>query len=362
MGNKPVDNPASTTDRRYYTTDAFTDYGIRFIREEKEGMDRPFFLYLSYTCPHWPLHAHQEEVEKYRGKYMMGWERLRQQRLARQIDMGLIDPTWKLSAYDGPRWDELDDEKKKEMDLRMAYYAAMIDRMDQNVGKLVEALKKAGELDNTLILFLSDNGGCAEGGMLGGGTNPFDVQQWERTYGPGPSYGQVWANASNTPFRKYKRFTHEGGIATPFIAHWPNGISKADRWFREPATLIDVMPTFLDLSGATYPNTYNGHTILPLTGASLKPAFSGQSLNRSGLLFFEHENHAAVIAGNWKLVGTRVSVPDGPDEDKWELYNLRDDRTETNDLASEYPEKVRELSEQWKNWAKKAKVYPKPKR
>ncbi len=361
LGNTPIDNPPSTTDRRFYTTDAFTDYAIRFIQEEKQGQDRPFFLYLAYTCPHWPLHAHQQEVNKYRGKYGMGWDQLRQQRLKRQIEMGLIDPKWKLSENGGRDWDTLSEQKKKEMDLRMAYYAAMIDRMDQNIGKLVQTLKQTGHYDNTLIMFLSDNGGCAEGGILGGSADPFNVEQWERTYGSGPSYGRVWANASNTPFRKYKHFTHEGGIATPFIAHWPNGISDPNRWFRESATLIDIMPTVLDLTGATYPERYNDHPLVPLTGVSLKPAFLGQSLRRSAPLFFEHENNAAMILGDWKLVGTRVSVPDGPDDAKWELYNLREDRTEMNNLAEKYPQIVRDMSEQWKKWAQKANVYPKPK-
>lgn len=360
FGNEPIEKPESTTNRRFYTTDAFTDYAIRFIKEEKAGANRPFFLYLAYNCPHWPLHAHQEEVNKYRGKYMMGWDKLRQQRLKKQIDIGLIDPAWKLSERDGPAWDALGAEKQKEMDLRMANYVAMIDRMDQNIGKLVETLKNMGQFDNTVILFLSDNGGCAEGGELGGGTNPFNLEKWEHTYGSGPSYGRVWANASNTPFRKYKHFTHEGGISTPFIAHWPAGITNTGRWYREKATLIDVMPTVLELSGAEYPKQYHGNDIIPLTGISLKPAFTGQSLNRQEPLYFEHENNAAIFSGDWKLVGTRVSIPNGPDEEKWELYNLKQDRTELHDVSSDYPDKVKELSEQWKAWAKKAGVYPKP--
>jgi len=163
LGNDPIVKPESTTDRPYYTTDAFTDYAIRFIGEEQTGKDRPFFLYLAYTAPHWPLHAHQEEVKKYAGKYMLGWDKLREQRLKRQVEMGLIDPSWKMSERSNESWDSLDDQTQKEMDLRMAYYAAMVDRMDQNIGKLVDHLKQSGQFDNTLILFLSDNGGCAEG-------------------------------------------------------------------------------------------------------------------------------------------------------------------------------------------------------
>ena len=360
FGNEKIEKPESTTDRRFYTTDAFTDYAIRFLKEEKEGEDRPFFLYLAYTCPHWPLHAHKEEVDKYRGKYMMGWDKLRQQRLQKQVDIGLMNPDTKLSERGAKAWDELTLKKQKEMDLRMAYYAAMVDRMDQNIGKLIDTLKRTGKYENTLIMFLSDNGGCAEGGELGGKNDPYDVETWERTYGAGPSYGRVWANASNTPFRKYKHFTHEGGISTPFIMRWPKGIKKTGRWYREKATLIDVMPTVLDLAEATYPEKYNGNDIIPITGVSLRPALKVESLNRDGPLYFEHENNAAIFEGDWKLVGTAVSVPNGPIARKWELYNIKTDRIESNNLVAKYPEKVKELSKKWKQWAAKAKVYPKP--
>lgn len=360
FGNDPIEIPESTTDRRYYTTDAFTDNAIRFISEENEGQDRPFFLYLAYTAPHWPLHAHQEEVQKYVGKYMIGWDKLREQRLEKQIEMGLIDPKWKLSERFDVAWDSLDEKKQKDMDMRMAFYAAMVDRMDQNIGKMVDHLKKIGKYENTLILFLSDNGGCAEGGKLGGRTDPFDLEKWENTYGNGPSYGGVWANASNTPFRKFKHYTHEGGLATPLIAHWPRGIKKTGRWVSGPASLPDVMPTFLELTRATYPTEYNGNKIKPLSGISLDAAFKNKPLERTHPLYFEHENNAAIIQDDWKLVGTAVSVPGGPASEKWELYNLKRDRTETNDRAEKRPEKVAELSALWKKWADDVGVYPKP--
>ncbi len=359
-GNEPITMPESTTDRRFYVTDAYTDYAIKFIQEEKADQGRPFFLYLAYTAPHWPLHAHQEEVAKYRGKYMMGWDQLRQQRYERQIKMGLIDSGWPLSPRAATAWDSLTAAKQDEMDYRMANYAAMIDRMDQNIGKLVDSLKAAGEFDNTLIMFLSDNGGCAEGGEFGGDTSPYDIDTWEHTYGAGPSYGTVWANASNTPFRKFKHYTHEGGMSTPFIAHWPAGIKHKGRFYREAATLIDVMPTVVDLTGARYPTEYHGgNSITPTTGVSLKSAFVNKSLNRSGPLCFEHENNAAIIDGDWKLVGTGVS-PDPTNPSKWELYNIKDDRTELNDLKDTYPQKVNELAAKWEEWAEEAMVYPKP--
>lgn len=359
-GNQPIENPASTTDRRYYTTDAFTDNAIGFINEEKSAEDRPFFLYLAYTSPHWPLHAHQEEVQKYVGKYMQGWDKLREERLQRQRDLGLIDERWDLSERSHLAWDEMDEAKKKDMDLRMAYYAAMIDRMDQNIGKLVSHLKSVGKYENTLILFMSDNGACQEGGRLGGKTDPFDVATWEATYGSGPGYGEVWANASNTPFRKFKHFTHEGGISTPFIAHWPKGIQPSKNWYSESAYLIDIAPTIYELTGAEYPISYNGEAIPPLPGVSLMSAFKGDGLKRADPLYFEHEDNAALIDGKWKLVGSNVSVPGGPDETSWELYNLKNDRSETTDLASKHPKRLKELSNQWLKWAHSVGVYPKP--
>ena len=360
FNNTPVEHPRSTTDRRYYTTDAFTDYAIRFIKEEQDGKDRPFFLYLAYTAPHWPLHAHQEEVRKYVGKYMMGWDELRRERLARQVKMGLMDGQWQLSDRADVAWDSLKPKKQAEMDLRMAYYAAMVDRMDQNIGKLVDHLEATGELDNTLIMFLSDNGACQEGGDLGGKTDPFDVETWEKTYGAGPSYGLVWANASNTPFRKFKHYTHEGGLSTPLIIHWPEQVSETGGFYREPAYLVDLMPTVVEVSGATYPKRFNGNRIKPLSGVSLKPSFAGKPLGRQQPLFFEHEDNAALMTGNWKLVGSGVSVPGGTDSSKWELYDMEKDRTEMNDLSVRMPELRNKLAAQWEEWAAKVNVYPKP--
>jgi arylsulfatase len=254
----------------------------------------------------------------------------------------------------------LSQKKKKEMDLRMAYYAAMVDRMDQNIGKLVQHLKASGELDNTLIFFLSDNGACQEGGNLGGKADPFDVEAWENAYGSAASYGLAWANASNTPFRKFKHFTHEGGLSTPLILHWPDKLKNTGNWYREPAYLVDIMPTIMDVAGAKYPGKFKKNKIKPLSGISLKPSFSGKSLKRESPLFFEHEDNAALMLDDWKLVGSKVSIPGGPDEGKWELYNLSEDRTETNDLAREMPELKEQLAKQWLDWANKASVYPKP--
>ncbi|MDF1744329.1 MAG: arylsulfatase [Gimesia sp.] len=364
FGNKQIESPKSTTERPFYTTDAFTDYAIRFMDEHQRGKlqkDKPYFLYLAFTAPHWPLQAHEEDIDKYRGKYMIGWDKLRKQRFARQKQTGLISADTKLSPRDKsvPAWDSLSADKQKEMGLKMAIYAAMIDRVDQNIGKLVHWLKVNQQYENTLILFLSDNGGCAEGGKLGRGEF-FDIEK--RNQQPANSYGIAWANASNTPFRLYKHYAHEGGAATPFIMHWPKQIKPVKHWFREPAQLIDIMPTIVDVAGATYPQTYAGNPIPALDGISLKPAMKGNTLNRANPIFIEHENNAFVRAGDWKLVGRGVSPKSGLKPEKWELYDIKQDRTELNDLAGKHSDVVNDLSAQWQAWAKRVNVFPKQKK
>ena len=352
-GNTRV-TPESTTDEAFYTTDAFTDHAIRFLREEQAGQKRPAFLYLAYTAPHWPLQAFEDDIAKYRGRYKIGWDELRKKRLARQIELGLFSPGQALSPRTKgvPSWDSLDAKKQDEMELKMAVYAAMIDRVDQNIGKLVAYLKTAGLYENTLIMFLSDNGGCAEGGKLGRG-NFYDIEARNRE--SSNSYGEAWANASNTPFRFYKHFTHEGGSATPFFLHWPARIAPQKEWFLEPAQLIDIMPTILDVAGGSYPSK------LPrLDGVSLRPVFAGKTLARKQPIFVEHENNAFVRSGDWKLVGRGVSAPGGVQPDKWELYNLATDRIESKNLAQAHPERVAEFAKQWDEWAARAGVYPKP--
>ncbi len=362
--NEAVANPESTTDEAFYTTDAFTDYGIRFIREHLETTanrepktEEPFFLYLAYTAPHWPLQAFEDDIAKYRGKFKEGWDALRERRHQRQVELGLIDQEWELSPRTPgiPDWDSLDEKKRDEMDLKMAVYAAMIDRVDQNIGKLVNFLKESEVFDDTLILFLSDNGACQEGGMLGRGEF-FDVEK--RNLEGANSYGEAWANASSTPFRLYKHFAHEGGTATPFFLHWPAKIQPIKEWYSEPAQLIDIMPTILDVSGAAYPAEFHGNSIHALDGLSLRPAFDGKSLQRGKPIFLEHETNASVRDGKWKLVGTRVATNEGTDAKQWELYDMEADRTETNDLAAAMPEKVRELADKWEDWAERVKVYP----
>jgi arylsulfatase len=240
----------------------------------------------------------------------------------------------------------------------MAIYAAMVDRVDQNIGRLVASLKGQNAFDNTLIMFLSDNGACAEGGILGRG-NVLDIKK--RNESGSLAVGTAWANASSTPFRLYKHYAHEGGAATPFFAHWPAGIKPSNEWYEDPAQLIDLMPTILDVADAAYPGEFNGHKIPAHDGVSLRPAFNFEGLNRRNPLFVEHENNAFVRDGNWKLVGRKVSPKGGLDKSKWELYNLKEDRTELNNLATTEADRAKKMSRQWEAWAKRVGVFPKGK-
>jgi arylsulfatase len=362
-GNTPDPNPQTTTERRFYTTDAFTDHAIRFIHEHKTGESKedPFFLYLAYTAPHWPLHAHDQELKKYQGKYTIGWDKLREQRYQRLLESGLIPKSWKLSPRDPkvPAWESLDDKTRANSGALMSAYAAMIDRVDQKIGDLIHTLKKHEAFDNTLIMFLSDNGACAEVSLTGKGDPIKD--RAPNTPLTIPSYGKAWANASNTPYRGYKHFAHEGGSNTPFIAHWPARIKPGRDWFREPAQLIDIMATVLDLTGAKYPEEHNGNKILPIDGIPLTPAFDGKPLVRKSPIFIEHENNAFVRVGDWKLVGRDVSPPAGLKKSRWELYHITNDGNELNNLAATHPEKLAELSNKWEIWAQRVNVFPKPK-
>ena len=241
----------------WYMTDALTDNALRML-DQAGQKEEPFFLYLAYTAPHWPLHALPEDITKYRGKYKIGWDKIREQRHQRQIDMSLFDKSYRLTPRDSivPAWETLSEEKKDEMDLKMAVYAAQMESMDRGVGKVMQKLKQLGQKENTLVLFLSDNGACAEGGVFG-------QDFWKNGVPPGGkdgyhNYGLAWANASNTPFRKFKQYTHEGGIRTPFIANWPNVIKAKGEINHQPAHIIDVMNTFCEIAGVNYPETYRG--------------------------------------------------------------------------------------------------------
>ncbi len=342
LDNQNLEPP---TDPDYYTTDAFTDYAIEFLGEQSD--DRPFFLYLAYTAPHWPLHAREAEIAKYVGSYRdIGWDKLREQRLRRQKQLGIVDDSVELPTRDeGARpWVELNDKQKDQLDYRMAVYAAMVDRMDQNIGRVVQWLQEHDQLDNTLLLFLSDNGGCAEPYKDLGGGKFSDINNPNQS--GAISYGQGWANASNTPFRKFKVFSHEGGISTPLIAHWPAGLkSNPGAITSAPAQLIDLMPTVLDACGASYPKTFAGHKIHPLEGVSLGTTLAGKKRKQAEWMYWEHAGHAAVRHGDFKALLPRRTKA-------WQLYDLAIDRQEQNDLASEKPELTKTMAAQWERWAK----------
>lgn len=349
-----MNDPVEVTDENYYTTDAFTEYGIKFIEEsQQQNSEKPFFLYLAYTAPHWPLNAPTGDIEKYVGKYMEGWTELRKKRFAKMKEMGLIDENWELTPQDAREWDTLDEEKKKEMDLRRAIYSAMIDRMDQNIGKLVSYLETNDLKDNTVIIFLNDNGACAEFSELGSGP----AEQLGTKEGYVLSYGRAWANASNTPYREYKHWVHEGGIATPFIVHWPNGIagSRKGSLVRNYGFLPDIMATFIDLAGAEYPQAYKGNAITPTAGKSLVPVLTdGDQKVHNEPVFWEHEGNKAVRLGKFKL----VSKWDKERDTQWELYDLEKDRTEMNNLAAEMPKKLDEMMAMYDAWAEKNNILP----
>ncbi len=335
----------------FYTTDAFVENALQFIGSGPK--EKPFFLYLAFNAPHFPLMAPPEDIARYRGKYKGGWDKLREERHAKQLSLGLLDKSWAVSprAADVKAWDTLTAEEQDRFDHLMAIYAACVDRMDRAVGKLVADLKSRGELDNTLILFMSDNGGNAEGGPGG---------RSEGSGLPGASgsnvfCGESWANAQNTPFRLYKHYNHEGGISTPLIAHWPAGIASKGQFRQQPGHLIDIMATCVEISGAKYPTEFKGQPILPMEGKSLVPAFADKPIERDAL-YWEHEGNAAVRAGDSKLVRK------GRNGD-WELYDLKADRSELNNLASIKPDEVKRLASKWDAWAARAQVipYPKPK-
>lgn len=330
----------------WYSVGLWTDWGLKFADEAIDAK-QPFFLYVAQCAVHFPLMAPQKTIDKYRGNYREGWEKIREARHQRQIEMGLVDPAWGLSPIPNEiaTWDKLSPEEQDRFEHMMAIYAAMIDRVDFNVGKIVAHLEKRGVLDNTLMLFLSDNGGNAESG-------PSGRYQGKRPGGPASTVflGQSWATVANTPFRRYKHFTHEGGISTPLIAHWPAGI-PADRNGKlesQPGHVVDIMATIVDVAGAKYPAEFNGHKIQPMEGVTLVPALAGKPLRRKNPIYFAHEGNRGIRSGKWKL----VMKYKGP----WELYDIEADRTESHDLAGERPDLVKKLMDEWEAWAARSDV------
>ncbi len=356
LGNEVLYSADKPTPDGWYSTDAWTDWGLKFI-DEAAAAGKPFFLHVCHNAPHFPLQAPAEDIARFRGKYLAGWDRLREERHARQIEMGLVDKSWPLAERPSgvKAWHELTDQEKERADHIMAIYAAVVYHMDQAVGRLVDGLKERGLLDNTLILLMSDNGGTAEGGTYGrlDGEPPGGADS--NVY-----CGECWALLENTPLRRYKRENHEGGIATPLIVHWPAGIDarrqgdgetgRGGRLVHSPAHVIDIMPTLVEVAGAKYPPEMESRSILPMEGRSLVPAFANRPIEREAL-YWEHEGNAALRVGDWKLVRLGRNRP-------WELYNLKLDRTEQHNLAGSEPDRARELADQWEAWSKRAQVVP----
>lgn len=351
----------------YYFTDAISDNAVKMI-EEDTTREKPFFLYVSYTAPHWPLHALEEDIAKYEGRYSHGWDTLRTDRHEELKGTGVLDSKWPISARhaDVVPWSEAPDREWEAM--RMAVYAAQIDRMDQGIGRIMAKVRELGAEDNTIVMFLSDNGGCAE--FLAEDTNRAQPYRYGAptqdgrpvvvgnipTLSPGPddtfmSYDIQWANASNTPFRLFKHWVHEGGISTPFIVSWPERIKQA-RIVAEPTQVIDIFATCIDAAGAGYPSEFNGHAITPLEGESLVPVLNEHPWSRQQTIFWEHEGNRAVRSGQWKLVSEFGKA--------WELYDMNEDRSELNDLSHGDQTRVRELARLHEEWAERCGVQPWP--
>jgi len=326
--------PAMLNGRPFYTTHAITDFAIEFL-EEATSLDKPFLLYAAFNAPHYPLQAPEEEVRKYDGRYDGGWDRLRIERHRRQIESGLLPAKWKLSPKPDhiPAWQTLSVEDRQWEADRMEVFAAMVDVVDQSVGRLTDFLKDEGIFDNTLILFCSDNGACPFERTSGRYLKPWDSKSYW-------TYDASWAHACNTPFRLYKQNQHEGGISSPLIVHWPDGLkTKPGAVTNQPGHIIDFMATFIELAGATYPKQIGNRRIDPLQGRSLLPIFRGETRQPHETLYFHFGTDRALRQGPWKLVSAKLG--------KWELYNMDEDRTELNDLSGQKPERVASMKKEW---------------
>jgi arylsulfatase A-like enzyme len=382
----------------FFATNAITDYALDFVKSG-ESTGKPFFLYLSYQAVHFPLQAPASDIAKYKDYYHVGWDTIRARRLERMKKLGVVSPDITLSERskipipkiakrngvpgDGihnPAWELLDTDRQADLARRMAVFAAMLDNMDQNIGRVVDYLKQTNQLDNTIIMFMSDNGSCAEwdpfgfeypnyddrvNGVTPGHPNVLHTgEMLEKMGGPeGPlfSFGSAWANVGNTPFTLYKQYTHEGGISSPLIVHWPAKIKKHQLVTNRYAHITDVMATCVEVSGATYPTSHNGNEISPMEGESLFATIAGKS-DYERVLTFEHSGHPAIRKGDWKLVSGDVAMrKNGIAEDaKYELYNIKDDRSETTDLSAQYPEKVDELKKLMVEEFNRTFVLPRP--
>jgi arylsulfatase len=353
----------------YYFTDAMTDKALEMLKEnESTHPDSPFFLYLSYTAPHWPLHAREEDIAKYEGAYRKGWDYIRTARHESAKGKKLLDRRWPISPRDedAPAWADVAGKDWEAM--KMAVYAAQVDRMDRNIGRVMEHLRSSGLEDNTLVLFLSDNGGCAE--FLQEEPGKPDPSIWgDRTRDgrpirignipglmPGPedtfmTYDLPWTNVSNAPFRLFKHWVHEGGISTPCIAYWPEAV-KTPSITHSPAQLVDIAATIIEAAGADYPRERKGNPVPPIEGESFLDLLRGGAWEKQKPMVWEHEGNRAIRRGDWKLVAECGKA--------WELYNMVEDRTELCDLAEKSPGRARELEALYAVWAERCGVLPWP--
>ena len=336
----------------FYATKTFSDSAVSFI--EKHSPGKPFFMYLAYNAPHWPLHAPQEDIDKYRGKYMTGWDSVRLNRLNKMKDLGILDQQVELSTrfHSVPEWEALTDIEKQDWDLKMALYAAVMDNLDRGIGLVINALEKTDQLEKTMIVFLSDKGGCHEDPVPADAPwaiHPTDgLPGSERSF---PSYSTPWANVSNTPFSYFKSYLHEGGIATPLIVHFPGMVPKGQINRKTIGFIMDLMPTFLDFAGIEYPAKINGRSITPTSGISLLPAFQGEDQAGHEVLFWEHQFNRAVRKGNWKLVSPYKILDKNGIKNEWELYDLASDPTEQHNIINQHVEIAASLTALYEEWA-----------
>ena len=377
----PQYGPEQQANGVFYYTDAIADHAARFVRDHHESYDdSPFFMYVAFTAAHWPMHALDHDIQKYRGRYSDGYQAIRDARYQRMLELGVIDQANTVNWPIPDQWKEKEHWKWDERNMEV--YAAMIDSMDQGIGRLIEALKQTGQYDNTLICFFQDNGGCAENYGRQGTGGPREGQpSFERLgddylqpnmtptqsrdgfpmrrgkgamAGPADTaigYGKGWATVSNTPFREYKHWVHEGGISTPLIMHWPKRSARSGQLEHSPAHLVDLMATAVDAASAAYPETFHeGVSIEPAEGVSLLPLLEGDQLEDRAI-YWEHEGNRAVRMGKWKLVAKGA-------KGEWELYDISIDRSEQNDLKATHGEKADELAAMWQSYAQRAKVLP----
>jgi len=362
------EEPIRTVPNDYYITQAFSDSAVSYVNKYASE-DKPFFLYLSYTAPHWPLHALPEDIAKYENTYKVGWEKIRNDRYSRIKDLKIFG---NMNDFLSPRQfnDRWEDNPTQEWDARaMAVHAAMVDRMDQGIGQLIEALGRNGQLNNTLILFLSDNGCSNEDcqnyspgdndrpDMMRNGDPIIYPKKKEVLPGPENTYASVgakWANVLNAPFRFWKAKSTDGGICTPLIVHWPEGLKYNKGGITDQrGHVMDIMATCIDLAKAQYPKEYNGNKIIPMEGKSLIPVLTKGKRDGHEYLGFEHQKEKAFISKDaWKIVQQGNKA--------WELYNLNTDRTEVRDMAAAHPDRLKEMIDQYSKWAERALVVPAP--